>query len=288
MTETFYKKLESTYGLVNFHREIGELITRYSTNKQNIYQLALEKIHFNYAANVLDLGCGYGRFISYLKGIIPPASTCTGIDCLEKNRNPFQEVTRSLQFKGNFICKSAEAIAEFSERTFDLILSGYSLYYFIDVLPHIARVMTQDGWFIAITHSQHSLIEFLKELQAALNLNDKLTTDHPALDSTPLTFSSENGEELLQEYFMEVERIDYYNRLQFPAEAIENALRVLDFKRLTILKKSFYRNLIAEDILKLRLSKWVKNRMMDDGHYSLNKDDAIFRCRIPKAAGETS
>ncbi len=288
MTETLYNKLESTYGLVSLHREIGKLIQRYSTNKQNIYQLALEKIHFNQALSVLDLGCGYGRFTSYLKGVIPPTSTCTGIDCLEKNRNPFQEITGFLQFKGNFICKSAETIAEFSDRTFDLILSGYSLYYFTDVLPHIARVMTQDGWFIAITHSQHSLTEFVKELHAALNLSYELTADHPALDNTPLTFSSENGEGLLQEYFMEVERIDYYNRLRFPAEAIENALRVLDFKRLTILKNSFYKNLIAEDELKLQLSKRVKNRMMDDGHYSLNKDDAIFRCRKPKSVRETS
>lgn len=82
--------------------------------------------------------------------------------------------------------------------SFDTVVAAWMLYHVPDVdraLSEIARVLTKGGALIAVTNSNRH-VEELRELFAY---------DRSGFD---MTFSSENGDELLRRYFAKVERFD--------------------------------------------------------------------------------
>lgn len=86
----------------------------------------------------------------------------------------------------------------FEDGSFDTVVAAWMLYHAADVdgaLGEIARVLTKGGALVAVTNS----IDHIQELR---NL---LAYAQPSLD---MTFSSENGEELLRRHFERVDRFD--------------------------------------------------------------------------------
>lgn len=86
----------------------------------------------------------------------------------------------------------------FADGAFDTVVAAWMLYHVPDVdraLAEMARVLTKGGALIAVTNSSRH-IEELRELFAY---------EQSGFD---MTFSSENGEELLGRHFESVERFD--------------------------------------------------------------------------------
>jgi SAM-dependent methyltransferase len=86
----------------------------------------------------------------------------------------------------------------FADGSFDTVVAAWMLYHVPDIdraLAEIARVLTKGGALIAVTNSDRH-IEELREL---------LAYERPGFD---MTFSSENGDELLRRHFATVERFD--------------------------------------------------------------------------------
>ncbi|MBC8215558.1 MAG: class I SAM-dependent methyltransferase [Candidatus Marinimicrobia bacterium] len=275
------QNLQNTYGRINLHREIGGLIRHYSTNKTNIYDLALQNLTFSDSINVLDLGCGFGQFSAHLKNLIPNGSNITGIDPLESNRKPFLDYTNKFHFSGIFHCHSANLITELKDNSYDLIISGFSLYFFSELLPEIARVLKSDGIFLSITHSKFSLIELLDDIQYALDIPVPITAEHLGLDQTLADFNSQNGDRVLKPYFNTIDNTVYQNQLVFHRKSFDHCVKFVKFKLNTVSHDSHYHNTFNEQRFKNRLSDSIKNKMEKEGSYRLNKTDAIFRCRQP-------
>ena len=281
MSSKSNQNLQDTYGRINLHSEIGGLIRHYSTNKTNIYDLALQKLYFSDSINVLDLGCGFGQFSAHLNNLIPKSSNITGIDPLESNRKPFIDYTNKFHFTGIFHCHSANLITEFNDNSYDLIISGFSLYFFSNLLSEIARILKPNGIFLSITHSKFCLIELLDDIRYALDIPPPITPEYLELDLTLANFNSENGLNILKSCFNTIDNTVYPNQLVFHRKDFDHCVKFVNFKLNTVSHDSHYHQTFNEPRFKTRLSDSIKNKMEKEGSYRLNKTDAIFRCRRP-------
>jgi SAM-dependent methyltransferase len=279
------ERLSATFGRADEHRRIGELIRRRSTNKGDIYRIALEGLHCETPATVLDLGCGWGAFTSALGGVAPAGSAVTGVDWMEDNRGPFVRSAASAGLSGSFLCGPVEQILDFPSKGFDIVLSGFSLYFFAGILPEIARVLKDDGVFVAITHSNYSLHEFLEDVRAPLMHEGRMTPELLGVETVLHEFNSENGAGILEPFFGEVRRTEFRNRLMFGVDQVEECFDYLMFKRYILTDSSEYRHQIEARQFHDRLKAVILARALREGAYTLAKDDAIFRCRKPAGGG---
>lgn len=282
MNKIALENLDNTFGCVKVHQRIGKIILEQSTNPNPLSSIVYKGISFTDKINVADIGCGYGRCINYLKEIVPKDSEYIGIDPLESNRTTFLNYTKIADFNGKYLCGNADRISEFSDNYFDLILCNYSLYFFIDILPTIVKKLKSDGLFITITHSTNSLKELLKDLQTALNLKNEPTWNELGSEQVLDNFHAENGLELLQPYFKDIEKIEYYNTLEFYNNDIDKLFDLLEFKKTSLIHHNDYADFIKTKEFDDKLRNTIAAKINKFGKYVLNKDDTIFRCRIPK------
>ena len=275
-------KLDKTFGRVDVHQYIGKIILEQSTNPNPLGSIVYNGISYTDEINVVDIGCGYGRCLNYLKNIVPKDSEYIGIDPLESNHTTFLNNTKIAGYYGKYICGNADRISEFPDNYFDLILCNFSLYFFIDKLPTIAKKLKSDGLFITITHSTYSLKELLIDLQTALNLKSKPTWNELGSEQILDNFNSENGLELVKPYFKNIEKIEYRNTLEFYNNDIEKLFDLLEFKKTSLIHHNNYADFIMTKEFDERLRNTVTTKINKYGKYILNKDDAVFRCRKPK------
>ena len=87
---------KETFGQVQRHRLVGDMMKQFSDNRCDVYDLALEALDFDQPIRILDIGCGYGRFTSHMKQHVPAGSRCTGLDLLMENRQPFLDTARHI------------------------------------------------------------------------------------------------------------------------------------------------------------------------------------------------
>ena len=272
-------KLDKTFGRVKLHQHIGNIILEHSTNQSPLGSVVYKGIYFDEKIHVADIGCGYGRCINHLDKIVPSDSEYIGIDPLESNRIPFINTTNTAGFSGKYICGNADRISEFPDNYFDLILCNFSLYFFIDTLPTIVNKLKSDGLFITITHSTNSLKELLNDLQIVLNIDHESTWDELGSEQVLDNFNAENGLELLQPYFNDIEKIDYSNSLEFHGNDIDKLFDLLEFKKTSLIHHNDYVDFIKTKEFDEKLRNTITTKINKLGMYTLNKDDAIFRCR---------
>ncbi|MCK4904304.1 MAG: methyltransferase domain-containing protein, partial [Candidatus Marinimicrobia bacterium] len=239
-------------------------------------------ISFPDKINVADIGCGYGRCINYLNEIVPKDSEYIGIDPLESNRTTFSNLTKIAGFNGKYICGNADRISEFPNNYFDLILCNYSLYFFIDILPIIVKKLKSEGLFITITHSTNSLKELLEDLQIVLKIDHIPTWNELGSEQVLDNFNAENGLKLLELHFNDIEKIEYHNTLEFYPNDIDKLSDLLEFKKTSLIHHNDYADFIKTKEFDDKLRNTISVKINKIGKYVLNKDDAIFRCRIPK------
>lgn len=276
-------KLATTFGRVETHKYIGEIIQAHSTNKNSISSYVYKNVIFDNKIKIADLGCGYGRCINYIKNIVPRESECLGIDLLENNQKSYLKLAHDAGFKGEFKCGSANRISEYPDNYFDLILCNYSLYFFVDNLPTIVSKLKSDGLFITITHSSCSLKELLTDLQKVLKLNHLPTWNELGSEQVLDNFNAENGYEILKKYFSHVQQINYKNNLEFTSSSFDKLLDLLNFKKITLIHHNDYADFILTEKFDNLLKKQLNDHILKYGNYILNKDDTIFHCRNPRS-----
>ncbi|MBC8214035.1 MAG: class I SAM-dependent methyltransferase [Candidatus Marinimicrobia bacterium] len=270
------KRIQATFGKVEHHKKVGEIISSHSLNKQDIYQLALLGLKYEKPIRVLDIGCGFGRFSQSLNNLIPKKSKCIGVDCLEENRKPFLQTVENLGFESEFIAGPAEIINQLPENYFDLVLSSFSLYFFPEILTDIPRILKSDGNFVAITHSKYSLQEMLNDIRTSVMSANVDIENRFYYEKLLDKFSSENGFALLAEQFENVEEIQYSNLLHFPPEKLTPCYDYIDF-RLSLMKDDMhFGNVISDENFYNTLQKTIEFKAKKFGKYILNKSDTIF------------
>ncbi len=273
---------EATFGQVKIHQQVGDIIRRFSTNRDNIYQLALSNTNVQEPTNILDIGCGYGRFTGYLDQVVKMPATCTGIDIVENNRKPYLQVARKAGLTGQFICGPATIVNSFPDRSYQLIIAGYSLNFFYNIIPHLPRILDKNGWFITINHSKQFLAELIEDIKSAWRKSFQDQYEEVDFQQLVASFNAENGYELLESHFDVIEKIDYKNKLNFTYVNIDQCLIYTDFKLPMMMPHKLSEKDEEYVLFKHNLHQIIKYKVKVRKIYTLNKDDCIFRCRCPK------
>lgn len=250
------------------HEAAADIIRRNSTNPLDVREVAIEGLDLSGVEQVLDLGCGFGFFTEVLARRVSPRARLVGLDILEGNRQAFLSRVRAAGRVARFVRAEVTSILPFEPASFDLVTSSYSLYFFVEALPEVARVLRPDGWFLVVTHNRDSFRELFR-------LIDLPIKGSPLSDLIE-RFSSENGSALLEQYFDEVERIPYSNTVRFSAGQLEDLLWYFRFK-LPLLSAG-----APDGALDEQMRMAAQAQFQNGKEIRVEKSDTIFRCRGPR------
>lgn len=243
--------LISSYSDSDLHRRVGEVIKAHSVNKDDIRAAAKHSLDWSTIRDILDLGCGYGWLESSLNGGF---ETIFGIDAFQENAEPFLSTAKLKARKTGFERITLPAPLPFESGTFDLIIAGYSLYFFPDVLPEVKRLLKPDGIFFTITHSE-GMLEEGEEFFHFKNLRGLIER-----------FSAENGEAKLRQCFSRIRYIDYMNSLVFNRGDGDDLALYIAFKA----------EFISKDVDPKEVTERLLRELNKRGSLSFNKNDRIF------------
>lgn len=252
-----------------WHTAVGDIIRRVSTNRTDVREFALDGLDLARMQEILDLGCGFGFMTEAVAGRVAPAARILGVDACPTNEQPFLERITGARRRGRFVCQRLDTRLDWPDGAFDLVVASYSLYFFPDVIPEVARILAPAGLFVALTHMEASCRDLLRVVGLR-------ATRSPLL---PISrgFSGENGGRLLAPWFGEVERVDYENSLVFEAAEHDDLLTYLRFKLPFLSPGSEPGGELPEPLWNA-----VQAHLSRQQRVVLGKNDAVFRCRKPR------
>lgn len=251
------------------HEAVSAIIREHSTNKTDVREAVLANLDLAGAEAVLDLGCGFGFMTEAVARCVAPNAFILGVDMWAGNEQPFLERVGAAGRRGRFLCAQVGSTVPCPDRSYDLVVSSYSLYFFLDALPEVARVLRPGGRFLVVTHCERSFVGLLH----AAGLEDQETP----LRALSRKFSAENARRQLEEWFGEVTRRDYRNSLRFRPEHEDDLLDYLRFKLPLLVPDAQ-----PGDELPEAIADSAKTTLARRGEIVVEKNDAAFCCRGPR------
>ena len=269
------KKIRQVYRNVQKHQRTEALIRQFSSNKEDIRLTSLKTLDLMHCQNVLELGCAFGSFTDALKNQLHPQAHITGLDIVAEYEPFFLQACGRAGYSGTFSSAGVHQIKKYPAESFDLVICSFALYFFIGIIPDIARILKPDGVFITITHSEKNMQELISITRSILK-NNRLLDEYETLPIEIILqqFSTENGKSLLTPYFTRIEHVYFHNSLIFQTHEIESLMEYYQFKKPFFLTTI---NANKKNILDQLLSEM---RMLATRENILNmcKDDSIFIC----------
>lgn len=273
------KKIRQVFRNVQKHRHIEQLIRQFSSNKEDIRLTALNAVNLSGCRRVLELGCAFGAFTESLKGRLHPHASMTGVDMIAEYKPFYLEACERAGYPGQFSAAGVASVKKLPPASFDLIICSYALYFFVDMIPDIARLLGKDGCFITITHDERNMQELIHITRKTLIENHLLENHHLLpIEVILRQFSSENGEELLRPYFSGIQKLDFENTLIFQPWDIYFFVDYYQFKSPFFLAGTGARQESIVHKLLHKLQDMGANRKA----ISMWKNDAIFICTNPE------
>lgn len=248
-----YKNAKNLNDRISLHE-------KYSTNKQCWFNWLFNQIDFSKVNRLLELGCGNGKLWQENK-----------IDL--RNREIFlsdisegmvEEVRNKLGTDFNCIVADAEKIP-FKDEYFDSIIANHVLFYLNDLnlgLKEISRVLKPDGILYCSTYGKNhmkEITEIVQNFDSSINLSN-----HSLYD----IFGLENGEDILSNYFSNIQRMDY-----------QDSLEITESKPLIDYIMSCHGN--QNEILGPRLNEfkeYIEKLFLNNGKIVVTKQAGLFIC----------
>lgn len=235
----------------------------YSQNQQGWFPWLFEICNLKPGMKILELGCGDGSFWIQNLEQIPPDCQVVLTDV---SRGMVRDARRTLKGKGEFsfkICAGEEL--PFPEEHFDLVMANHVLFYCEDVKQvcrEVYRTLKPQGMFFCSTYGKNHMREVSELVQ---DFDDRITLSAHKLYRI---FGKENGKNILQQNFEEVEWKEY-----------EDALLVTDAEPLIsyILSCHGNQNQFILDRYK-EFQAQVKRQVGEDGFF-ISKEAGVFRCK---------
>jgi SAM-dependent methyltransferase len=258
------------------HEVASGIIRQHSTNPRDVREVALDARDLSGVHDVLDLGCGFGYMGEEIARHLAVGAVIVGVDAYEANRVPFTHRVRATGREAHFVSRRIDSALDWPDHSFDLVVASYSLYFFPQVIPDVARLLRRGGRLLAVTHSEESL----RDMVRIVGLPERGS----ALLHLVRNFSAETGADALGIWFESVERIDYPNSLVFQPEELEDLLVYLQykFKFLSDWPES-------EPELSALAAGEIRSRILAAGGPAvLDKSDAVFWAGSPRAEGSRS
>jgi ubiquinone/menaquinone biosynthesis C-methylase UbiE len=268
------KFLVSVFGDCKAHKTTAEIIKAHSSNKTDIRKLAIGDIDLSGIKKVIDLGCGFGYFTEELLNAVSPDAVFYGIDCHEIYRKEYLRLCDQANHQAYYFTEGIQALAGFETNRPDLILSSYSMYFFREALPIIARINGNNGKLIIITHGDKHLQELADSIiDFIFRFRSEKITSLPFNDLLE-NFSGLHSYHLLKTYFENVKMTEYCNQLVFSGKNIKDLINYVS------LKKPFFMpfNYLNDPEFLKEFQDYLSNSLGHDKELKINKNDLIFYC----------
>jgi len=166
MKHTTYKgiiKKQSTSG--DFLKTRLSINSKYSKN--NLIEWQSNKIKFNKASDVLDLGCGNGAQAKFLINRITQDKTLTCVDLSKKSLGLLKKSIKNKNLK--IINMNMDDLPLKYNDSFDILHSSYALYYSSNpkkLLDHCYKLLNPNGKFIVtVPCYPHTLVEEIDNIK---------------------------------------------------------------------------------------------------------------------------
>lgn len=245
----------------NLSARIG-LHAKYGTNREGFPDWLFKRYDFSGAHRILELGCGNGAQWEGRFGPLPPGCLLVLSDLSEGMVSKVWEKCRSQN--GVIAQKLDIQDIPFPDECFDIVIANHMLYHVPDLqkaISEVRRVLKNGGTFYAATNGNGGMRSYL---------NRAFKRVDPALDvfSEDLSFSLQNGAEILKPYFSEVRRADYEDSL-----SITETRDLMEWIRSTIAMEN-----IDPEYLK-ELADYFERTRKKEGAVVIPKETGIFIAR---------
>ncbi|MDI9570972.1 MAG: class I SAM-dependent methyltransferase [Pseudomonadota bacterium] len=277
--EAQQEQITAVFTGVDAHLVTAGLIRSHSTNREDIREAALRGLDLRPCRRILDLGCGFGFFSEALRNRVGAEAQITGLDMIPAYESLFLDVCRRIGVQGRFIAAPASHIETLPERSWDLILCSYALYFFPEIVAQIARRLTAGGIFITITHAEKNMGELFAAARTVLKEQGLINRDRLPVEDIISRFCAENGEQLLRRAFHRIDIIDYPNDLVFKPDELPILMAYFRFK-----SPFFLAGIDAQrrDGIMTRFAVHLEDVARRQAGFTIFKDDRVFICRAPR------
>lgn len=239
------------------------LHSEYSVNKEGWFPWMLKQLPVKDTVRVLEIGCGNGALWKENLHVLPENIHITLTDISEGMlRDARESIGKDTRFS---YAKVDCHHIPYEDNTFDIVIANHVLFYFEDVdavIEECKRVLSHKGTFSCSTYSS----EHMKEITVLVQeFHEDIVLSNECLYEV---FGLENGKEILQRHFKEVEMRKYEDRIE-----VNEAEPLIAY----ILSCHGNQNHILLD--RYREFKQFVEEKVEKG-FTITKDAGIFLCSI--------
>jgi len=181
---------------------------KYSVNPQGLPNWLFSIYDFKNAKRLLELGCGTGDLWKNRNEIIDNLEQLILTDFSD---GMTREIAKNF---GNYSNISTEVVniekIPYADNSFDIVIANFMLYHVENLklaMQEIRRVLKPGGLFYSATVGENHLIEINQWLKEFWPQSD-------IFNSSKIKFNLQNGQQLLNDFFAEVKKYEYYDHLE--------------------------------------------------------------------------
>lgn len=182
---------------------------KYSVNKVGFQRWMFEQYPFRSKMKVLELGSGRGELWDDYFENDTLQSYEMDITLSDFSDGMVDHLQQNYSGRGMSVKKIDILDIPFEDDTFDLIIANSMLYHVKDIdlaLSEVRRVLKEDGSFYCSTTGMNGMTQYLYHALDELGI--------PHANESAISFTLQNGMQLLKKQFGKVERRDYEDALE--------------------------------------------------------------------------
>ena len=178
---------------------------RYSVNKTGFGNWIFSHYRFPAGSRVLELGCGTG---SMWKAQDTLMDACSELVLSDLSEGMMTAAKENIGSRSNVSFRVIDIQdIPYEEGAFDAVIANMMLYHVPDLekgLKEVRRVLKEGGNFYCATYGEHGIMEYLSVLLSDDGLKEKVNR----------SFTLQNGQRILGEFFSGVEKLEYPDALE--------------------------------------------------------------------------
>ncbi|BBF42164.1 methyltransferase type 11 [Lachnospiraceae bacterium KM106-2] len=203
------KILSEQYNNIHNLKVRKSLHEKYSTNLIGFQKWMFNQYQFSSKIKVLELGSGRGEMWSYYFNNKILQDYDMDITLSDFSEGMVEHLQQIYQDRKIDIKKIDILEIPFENESFDLVIANSMLYHVKDImtaLSEVKRVMKKNGKFYSATFGLNGMTQYLFHAfeQLGINYNNGMN----------ISFTLQNGKQLLEKMFEKVERYDYEDALE--------------------------------------------------------------------------